>query len=266
MAFPYKHVVLIGATSGVGKGMAESLVESGVKVTAVGRRQDRLNEFVNKYGKDKADGAVFDIAEYQKAQQFAADIMEKSRDIDCLFLNAGIQRNWDLAELENIDLEEFNSEMTINYTSFVALVQAFLPYLKNQKPASIIFTGSNIAIVPASTLPNYSASKTALNVFTLCLREQLKVAGSHVKVIEISGPPVQTELHDYMGAETGRKMGMPLEDFTKLVMDGFYAGHDQIVIGSILDPTTFNEIVNKRRTAFEKLAEIIRVATKTHKG
>jgi short-subunit dehydrogenase involved in D-alanine esterification of teichoic acids len=64
--------------------------------------------------------------------------MQKSPDVDCLFLNAGIQRHWDLAELENINLDEFNDEMTINYTSFVALVQAFLPYLKKQQKSSIV--------------------------------------------------------------------------------------------------------------------------------
>lgn len=54
-----------------------------------------------------------------------------------------------------------------------------------------ISTGSNLAIVPAATLPAYSASKAALNVFTLCLREQLR--HSNTKVIEISPPPVQSK-------------------------------------------------------------------------
>lgn len=52
-------------------------------------------------------------------------------------------------------------------------------------------TGSNVAIVPASTLPAYSASKAALNVFTLCLRDQLR--NTSVKIIEISPPQVQSE-------------------------------------------------------------------------
>jgi NADP-dependent 3-hydroxy acid dehydrogenase YdfG len=71
MELPYKHVVLIGATSGIGKGMADRFIESGIKVTAVGRRQDRLDEFVKKYGVQKANGVAFDIADYKKASQFA---------------------------------------------------------------------------------------------------------------------------------------------------------------------------------------------------
>lgn len=72
MAFSYKHVLLIGATSGIGKGMAEALVEAGIKVTAVGRREERLNEFVQKYGENKAQGVAFDISHNEKAWDFAA--------------------------------------------------------------------------------------------------------------------------------------------------------------------------------------------------
>ncbi|KAE8443121.1 hypothetical protein EG329_002365 [Mollisiaceae sp. DMI_Dod_QoI] len=257
MAFSYKHVVVIGATSGIGKGMADRLVESGMKVTAVGRRVDRLNDFIKQHGDSKASGVSFDISEYQKAPQFAADVIKKFPDIDCLFLNAGIQGSHDLANFEHVDLEQFNSEMTTNYMGLVALVHAFLPHLRKQKQASIVFTGSNISIVPACSLPNYSASKAALNVFTLCLREQLKAAGSHLKVIEISPPPVQTEIHDYMG-EGGAKFGMPIDEFTMEVMEGLNAGHDQIVIGAVLDPKAFNEIVDKRRALFEGLAKVMR--------
>ena len=56
---------------------------------------------------------------------------------------------------------------------------------------SLDSTGSHLAIVPASTLPAYSASKAALNVFVLCLRDQLR--NSSVKIIEISPPPVQSK-------------------------------------------------------------------------
>ena len=43
MAIPYRHVLLIGATSGIGKGLADRLIKGGVKVTAIGRRKDKLD-------------------------------------------------------------------------------------------------------------------------------------------------------------------------------------------------------------------------------
>lgn len=71
MAFPYKKALVVGATSGIGLELAERLVEQGVIVIAVGRRQDRLAEFVSKAGADKAFGVPFDIADINEIPHFA---------------------------------------------------------------------------------------------------------------------------------------------------------------------------------------------------
>lgn len=122
-------------------------------------------------------------------------------------------------------------------------------------------------------MPAYSASKAALNVFTLCLRDQLQ--NSNVAVIEISPPAVQSmpslhlwprsltnvviaEIHLYMGEEICRKLGMPLDTFADLAIKGLLAGQDQIVIGSIGPAERFNAIVDQRRAAFKDLADVMR--------
>ena len=73
MSFQFKHVLLIGATSGIGKGLADRLVEGGVKVTAVGRRKDRLDAFVEQHEDGKAKVVAFDITNLQQTPQFAAE-------------------------------------------------------------------------------------------------------------------------------------------------------------------------------------------------
>ena len=70
MSFPYKHVLLVGATAGIGKAMADRFVAEGIKVTAVGRRQQRLDEFVEKHGSEKASGVAFDIADLDGIPRF----------------------------------------------------------------------------------------------------------------------------------------------------------------------------------------------------
>ena len=70
MAFPYKHVLLLGATSGIGKAMAKRLVAEGVKVTAVGRRKDALDAF-EKAHPGLARGAALDITQVDKLPEFA---------------------------------------------------------------------------------------------------------------------------------------------------------------------------------------------------
>lgn len=70
MPFPYKKVLVIGATSGIGEALASRLIKEGSTVIAVGRRKDKLEEFVHKHGKDKASAVPFDITELEKIPNF----------------------------------------------------------------------------------------------------------------------------------------------------------------------------------------------------
>jgi len=73
MAFPYKHILLIGATAGIGRALADRFVEEGRKVVAVGRRQEKLDEFTQKHGKNKASSIAFDVTELDKIPAFVAE-------------------------------------------------------------------------------------------------------------------------------------------------------------------------------------------------
>ncbi|KAF5863687.1 hypothetical protein ETB97_009620 [Aspergillus alliaceus] len=265
MSFPYKHVLLIGATSGIGRAMADRFIKTGIKVTAVGRRQDRLNDFVSTHGGSNAHSITFDVSKTEQAPQFAKDVFTTYPDIDCVFLNAGVQRRYNLTSQETFDLASFQNEVHVNFTSIVALAHAFLPYLTAKtEPVSFIFetddgvdvsTGTNLAIVPACPMPAYSAAKAALNAFVYCFREQLK--STNVKVIDLSPPAVQTELHDYLTPEVGRNIGMPLDQFINEAFAQLQAGKDQAVIGHVADEKTFYEILNKRRSMFEDLTKFM---------
>ena len=158
MPFAPKHVLLIGATSGIGHAMAVRLVREGSQVTAVGRRKDRLDAFVTENG-SRASAEVFDVGETEKIPAFAQKfvfwlnvclkltpdvlilcigrMIKTYPDLDCLFLNAGTQMKLDLTAPESFDLEAYTREMKVNYTSLVALTMAFLPFLL-KKPSSII--------------------------------------------------------------------------------------------------------------------------------
>lgn len=72
MAFQYKHVLMIGGTSGIGRAMADRLIKAGAKVTVVGRRQDRLDNFVKTHGESKASAMAFDITKLDEIPQFVA--------------------------------------------------------------------------------------------------------------------------------------------------------------------------------------------------
>ena len=73
MAFPYRHFLVIGATAGIGQALSSRLIKSRAKVTVVGRRKDRLDEFVRVHGVQSARGVQFDISNLDDIPEFVAE-------------------------------------------------------------------------------------------------------------------------------------------------------------------------------------------------
>jgi short-subunit dehydrogenase len=278
MAFPYKHVLIIGATSGIGRGMADHFIAQGLRVTAVGRRQERLDEFIANHGENKATGIACDIEKLDEIPAFIAryisSIIPQARPIqlislsafethptiDSIMLNAGVQSPANFTKPDTVNLTAFHRETTINFTAQVALVHASLPYLFNRaSPTSLIFTGTQVSVVPVFGMPAYSSSKAALDAFIMCLREQLR--DTRVSVQHISPGPVQTELHEAtLGKDAGSNFGMPLSEFVDEAWAGLAEGRNDIFPGTVGGSTKeqFLELVRLRDEATARMSGLLR--------
>ncbi|KAK5120734.1 hypothetical protein LTR85_006092 [Meristemomyces frigidus] len=269
MPFEYKKVLVLGATSGIGRALAAKFIENGVSVIAVGRRKANLDDFANEYGntgKASVDTAVFDITHLQEIPAFAKEMFTAHPDIDSVMLNSGIQRHLNWAEPDKVNLDHIEQEMLTNYTAYMHLTKAFLPYLQRQapKPTSMVYTTSGLALVPILYCPNYCATKAALHHMILAMRQQLKdVDGNNVKVIEIYPPAVQTELHDAkhqpeMG-DRGKDLGMPLEAFVEEAWEGLSAEeNEQVPVEAVKTRMGFYSWERERQGTFLKMAEMMK--------
>ncbi|CAP73992.1 uncharacterized protein PODANS_2_13450 [Podospora anserina S mat+] len=63
MPFPYKTVLITGATSGIGLALAERMISAGIFVITIGRRKDRLEALAEKYGSEKVAAEPFDVSD-----------------------------------------------------------------------------------------------------------------------------------------------------------------------------------------------------------
>lgn len=73
MSWPYKKVLVIGATSGIGEALATRCVKAGSSVIVSGRRSDNLEDFIHRHGEKKCSALQFDITELEKIPDFAAE-------------------------------------------------------------------------------------------------------------------------------------------------------------------------------------------------
>ncbi|SCV41920.1 related to dehydrogenase [Fusarium fujikuroi] len=236
MAPLYQKTLVLGASSGIGEALAAKLIATGTKVIVVGRRRDKLEEFVKKYGEENARAVVFDVRDLNGIKSFAESIVQSDPDLDSIVFSSGIQRGFDFANPETLDLSVLGDELTTNYTSAVHLTAAFLPHLKKQPQGHLIYISATLGLIPSMIrTPNYNASKSALHTFILNVREQLKASGvSNICMIEVFPPAVQTELHDEKHQPdlvNGGEIGMPLDEFTEKMFDGLVRGDEQFAVG-----------------------------------
>ncbi|KAI1766937.1 NAD(P)-binding protein [Hypoxylon sp. FL1150] len=260
MGFPYKTVLLVGATSGIGLALAERMIENGVFVIAVGRRKDRLDAFVSKHGSDKAAGSQFDITQLDQIESWAKEITTTYPNIDAVMPNSGIQRTLDFTRPKDIDLPRTIQELNTNYTSYLYLITHLLPHLQAQapKPTALVTVSSGLALVPLPRCGNYCATKAALHSLMWSLRSQLDhdEKSRHVKVIEILPPAVQTELHSQQTelVEIGEaNIGIPLQQFTDEAWAGLSRGDEEIPVGMVRD--RFDATEEPRRLGFQRMVE-----------
>ncbi|KAH7068429.1 hypothetical protein BKA63DRAFT_495071 [Paraphoma chrysanthemicola] len=256
MSFPYKHILLVGATSGIGAALADRFIQEGIKVIAVGRRQDRLDAFIQKHGAGKASGIQYDVNDTAGLETFVNKVTTEHPALDCVFLNSGIQSQIRLSRPAEVNLTAFHEEMNTNFNRLVDISMKFLPHLLAKGyPTAIVFTGSLLSQVPAVTMPTYSASKAALTAYVHCLRRQL--AESNVKIVEVWPPVVRTELHDYMGADRRRAMGMPVSEFVEKTWPQLQSGQDHVIVGAIGPEEAYLGVVKQRREQFEFLSGML---------
>ncbi|TQN69433.1 putative oxidoreductase [Colletotrichum shisoi] len=236
MSLPSKKVLLVGATSGIGAALADTLVENGTFVIAVGRRKGNLDKFVDKHGADKAAAAVVDILRLGSIPEFAASTLKAHPEIDCVFLDAGVQRGVNFTKAETVDLDIIHDELLVNYLSHVHLTKAFLSHPSKQgKQTALLYTTSQLGLAPRRRCPNYSGSKAAIHGFILELRAQLRDASSGVRIVEVYPPAVQTELHDAKkqpDLKNEHAIGMPVGEFVDEVYRRWIDGEHKVPVGT----------------------------------
>lgn len=201
-------ILITGGGSGIGRELARRLNALGNTVIVTGRRLTSLQESIQ--GRDKMYAFELDIDDPQAIVDFANRIVQQFPALNSLINNAGIMRYEDLGA--HSDLNDAQAQLTTNVLGTIRMTNALVDHLKTQAHAAVMTVSSGLAFVPRADAAIYSASKAAIHVYTLCLRQQL--AGS-VRVIELIPPAIQTELTP---GQSSREGYMPLSAYMDEVM------------------------------------------------
>lgn len=139
MDFAGQHVVITGASTGIGKATAERVLRSGARVTLIARRGELLADLCAELGAG-AGWAAADVGQQDQLIAALDSAVAQHGPIDALFLNAGTGGTF--APLEHYSDDNFDALMAVNMMAPFRAVRHVLPAMKARGAGSILITGS----------------------------------------------------------------------------------------------------------------------------
>ena len=173
-----KIVVITGASSGIGKALAEEYASKGWKLVLAARRIDRLKELEIKFKNVEIFSVKTDVTIESDCKNLIEKAIQKFGKIDVLINNAGISMR---AATTEVDMNVLRKVMDVNFWGTVYCTKFALPYLLASK-GSLVGVMSVGGYVGLPARSGYSASKFAMRGFLDSVRVEHRRSGLHVLV------------------------------------------------------------------------------------
>lgn len=188
-----KHVIITGASSGIGRASAIAAAERGAVVFALARNGEALDELIAEIRANGGQAHAFtcDVTDSASVEHTVKDILGRFDHVDYLVNNAG--RSIRRSVVNSTDrLHDYERVMAVNYFGAVRMVLALLPHWRERRFGHVVNVSS--AGVQAHT-PKYSAylpSKAALDAFADVVSTE--TLSDHITFTNIHMPLVKTPM------------------------------------------------------------------------
>lgn len=187
-------IVIIGATSGIGRAVAEKFAKEGVRVGIAGRREERLRELQASYGAERVVYRALDVTREDAAERLV-ELCEEVGTPDVLLYASGIGR-------QNPELEEEIEIRTVrtNCEGMVRIVDRFINWVKHN-PAYGEKHRAHVAVISSvagtkgmGPAPAYSATKSMQSAYLVALAQHIRMHNIPATVGDIRPGFVATEI------------------------------------------------------------------------
>jgi len=186
----HRHVVITGASGGIGAALAVRLGAAGHLVALAARREAELHDVASRAGR----GAIVvptDVTRRGDVERLRDLAVEAFGHVDVWVNNAGRGISRHVIDLSD---QEFDDIMAVNVKSALYGIQAIVPHFMERGRGHVINVSSFLSRVPIATYRSaYNAAKAALNALTANLRVDLAATHPDVHVSLVIPGLVSTE-------------------------------------------------------------------------
>jgi short-subunit dehydrogenase len=179
-------ILITGASSGVGRSLADLFYNKGFHLILLARRTTFANDFAEK---ERVSAYSVDLGKPDEAMPAMKDVFQKHGYIPYVINNAGVLKT---GKLEDVAWQDFEYALNINARMPLWIMQQLLPAMKQHNFGRIVNVTSG---APLNCFPNvgiYSGSKALLNAMTVTLAKEH--ADYNIKINLMSPGPVRSEM------------------------------------------------------------------------
>lgn len=180
-----RHVLVTGASRGIGRGLVAAFTRAGARVSGVARSPDDLEEALATAG---GGAFVADLTETDRLEELVARIEREAGPVDVLVNNAAISRVGYALDTDPADIDDV---LRLNLHAPALLCRHLLPRMLDRGRGHVVNVSSMAAVLSTPGLAYYGATKAGLDQFTAGLRQDLR------------GLPVGTTLVHLGSVDTG---------------------------------------------------------------
>ena len=173
-----RHVVITGASSGIGYSLAQKLASRGWQVSAIARRYEKLTELQGKTGSILPLAADVSVPEQIKSALLKAE--NASGPVDMAILNAGI---YTPVNVKSFSSETFVKEMQINYFGIIHCLEHLLPVMLARGSGHLALMGSVAGYRGLPKSAAYGPTKAAIQNLAESLYFDLNPKGIKLQLI-----------------------------------------------------------------------------------
>jgi clavulanate-9-aldehyde reductase len=201
-------MLVTGASSGIGEGIALALAAAGATVIVAARRANRiatLAQRIAEYG-GTAVAVELNVLDEASIARGIEHIGSTYGRLDALVNNAGVLGR---GAAGDADIGEWRTSVETNLLGAMLVTHAALPLLKASEGADIVNISSTAARSPNAGSAPYGAAKAGLNAFTESLRKEVAPQGMRVTLVQPG--LVATEFYDHVADDIRRPWMKELE-------------------------------------------------------
>jgi len=178
------HVLVVGASEGIGRCVATQAHRKGARVSLIARREQRLSEaaktLADPTGSSRVAYMTGDACDPVSLTAAVDHLVHVSGPVDVAICCVGGAAPGYFAD---VPLAEFHAQMDLNFYSAVNVTKAVLPAMAERGDGHLVFTASTAALLGVFGYTSYAPAKWALRGFAETLRYETEPCGVKVSVV-----------------------------------------------------------------------------------